>query len=144
RHLNPALLGKRRDCRCAQRLDQPRYADTTHRPIQSPSFDQRLLFADEVDLVPEQAPHFMESVGDKMSGKSVPVVPVSKVLGQSLEIVHVFGEVLGDMRLQHFENSALTPPGFRISPTEAHDRADARFREYGRCYLDGVGLDLLP
>jgi hypothetical protein len=50
--------------------------------------------------VPQQAPDFLESIGEQVRGKSVMVVPVAEVLSQSLQIVHVLGKVLGDVRLQ--------------------------------------------
>jgi len=34
-------------------------------------------------------------------------MPIPEVLRQLLQIVHVFREIIGDMRLKHFENAAL-------------------------------------
>ena len=67
--------------------------------------------------------------------------PVCEVLGQPLEIVHVFREVLGDMRLENFENTVLTPPGVGISPRKANHRAHAGLGKNLRSDLDAEPLD---
>src|SRR5271167_2598507 len=69
------------------------------------------------------------------------MVPVAEVLGQSLEVVHVFGEVFGDVRLQDLKNAALAPPGVGIAPGEAQHRADTSLLEYLGCDSYGEGLD---
>src|ERR1039458_9703233 len=48
--------------------------------------------ADKVDLVPQQPPDFPERIRDKVGGKSIVVVPVSEVRGQSLQVVFFFND----------------------------------------------------
>ncbi len=141
RHLDSALLRERRNSGRTQRLNQPRDAHPLHRSVQAPCFDQRLLLPDKVDLVPEQAPDFLESIGEQLRGKSVIVLPVAEVLRQPLQIVHVFREILGDVRLQNFENSSLPLSALRATPGKAHHCADTGLRENRRRDLHVVFIN---
>ena len=90
----------------------------------------------------KQAPDFSKSLWDEVSRTCVGVVPLSEVLGQPLEIVHVFGKVVRDMRLQHLEDAALASSGFRISPGEPHNRAHTGLRKNLRRDFDGEAVEL--
>src|SRR5208283_5829275 len=144
RHLYSMFFRERRNSLGTQRLDQPRHAHARHGPIEIPRLDQRFLLADKVDLVPQQPPDFPEGIGDKVGGKSIVMVPLSEVLGQSLQVVHVLGKVLWDMRLQYFENAALPFSAGGISPGEAHDRADASLRQDDGRDFNRVGVEPWP
>src|SRR6266516_7561040 len=70
------------------------------------------------------------------------MMPVSEVLGQPLEVMHVFSEVDRDVRFQHLEDTALASSGVRISPGKAHERTHTGFRENLRRDCDGEALEL--
>jgi hypothetical protein len=84
---------------CAQRPDQARHPNSRERAIESAGFDQSLLFARKIDLVLEQASNFPKRIGDQMSRKSVTTVPITEIFREAIEIVHVFSEIFGDVRL---------------------------------------------
>ena len=65
---------------------------------------------------------------------------VREMMRQSLQVIHVFGEVFGDVRLQDFEDAALTPPTLGIAPREAQHRAHARLGEDFAFDTNIVGL----
>ena len=68
---------------------------------------QRLLFANEIYFVTEQTPDFSKCVGDKMRFKAIGVVLVPEVLGQSLQITHIFRKVLRDVGFEDFEDTTF-------------------------------------
>src|SRR5580765_3804971 len=123
-------------------VDYARDANSGEITVEASRFRQRLLFAREIDLVPEEASDFLERVGNKMSRESVGMVAISEVVGESLKIIHVFGEIFGDVRFQDLEHAALAPAGFGIAPGEANDGADAGFFENRGRDFDGTGFDL--
>ena len=84
RHFDPLFLGEGSDSACTQRLNQARDAHPTQTPIKVPRFQQRLLLARKVDFMAQKPPHFLERAGNQVRGKSVGVLLVGKILGQTL------------------------------------------------------------
>jgi hypothetical protein len=100
------------------------------------------LLAPEIDFVPQQSAHFIKRVGDQMGGETVAMMPVAEVTCQPLKIIHVFGEVLGNVRLQYLEDAALAASRIRIAPREAHHGTHTCFFQYRARDLDVIGLNL--
>ena len=123
-------------------VDYARDANSGEITVEASRFRQRLLFAREIDLVPEEAADFLERVGNEMSRESVGMVAISEVVSESLKVIHVFGEIFGDVRFQDLEHAALAPAGFGIAPGEANDGADAGFFENRGRDFDGKGFTL--
>src|ERR1700739_286680 len=92
----------------------------------------------------QQAANFLKGVGNQLSWKSVAVAPVREILRQSVQVVHVFREILRDMRLQNLENTALLMCTPGNSPSKAHDRTDACLRKNGPFDIDLVGFEPRP
>ena len=123
-------------------VDDARDANSGEITVEASRFRQRLLFAGEIDFVPKEAADFLERVGNEMSRESVSMVAISEVMSESLKVVHVFGEIFGDVRFQDLEHAALAPAGFGIAPGEANDGADAGFFENRGRDFDGEGFNL--
>lgn len=60
------------------------------------------------------------------------MVPVAEVLRQTLQVIHIFREVIRDVRFQDFENAPLPASTLRISPREADHRANAGLGKHAR------------
>src|SRR5208282_2550735 len=141
--------------------NQARNANPLHRPVEAECFDESFLLASEINLVPQQAADFLEGIREQGRGESVAVMLIAEVLGQSLQVVHILGKRLGDVRLPNFENAMFALAAgrvgaagvdafwvdafwvdlFWVDPREANHRADAGFRQYGGSDLHRVFLN---
>jgi len=90
----------------------------------------------KIDFVLQQPSHLLESVGNQVRWKSVGVVAIAEIHCESLQVVHVFCKIFGDVRLQNLENASLATSALRVAPPEANNRAHTRLGEYGRCDFD--------
>src|SRR6476659_4397508 len=99
--------------------------------IQIRCFQQRFLLSAEIHLVLQQTPHLAESIWNEARGKSISVVLIAKMLRQPLKVIHVFGEVSRNVRLENFEDTAPALLCDRILPCKSHHRAYTAFRKNG-------------
>ena len=79
--------------------------------------------------MPKQAANLLESVRNQVSRKAIRMMPVSEVLRESLQIVHVLGKISRDVGLQNLKHSAFSQARLRILPRETDHCTDTGLLE---------------
>src|SRR5689334_10900443 len=69
------------------------------------------------------------------------MVPVSEMFSQCLQVVHIFGKVHRDMRLENLEYTSLPASAIGLSPGESNYGAYTGLREYGGRDLNCEGCE---